>query len=168
MATCERRLLIANKRKGVPFTATRRGASVGDVLDSHLKPECAGRNSNPRGSERGGAKINLFLTLLILVAMAIAAFKIAPPYVNNYQFEDAIKTEAQFALTAYPRKTDDQVRKEIWQKAQDLGIPADPQDINLDMSNGNVSISLDYSIPVDLYVYQFTLEFHPHADNHTI
>ena len=27
---------------------------------------------------------------------------------------------------------------------------------------------LDYSVPIDLSVYQFTLQFHPHADNHTI
>lgn len=110
----------------------------------------------------------MFLTLLVLVAMAVAAFKIAPPYINNYQFQDALNTEAEFALTAYPRRTPDDIRKEIWKKAQDLDIPADPQDIRLDMSNTNVNISLDYSIPIDLYVYQFTLQFHPHADNHTI
>jgi hypothetical protein len=121
-----------------------------------------------RRAERGGSKINLFLTLLILVSMGIAAVKIAPPYVNNYQFQDAINTEAQYALTSYPRRTPDQVRQEIWKKAEDLGIPADPQDIQLDMSNGSCSISLDYSVPIDLYVYQFTLQFHPHADNHTI
>jgi hypothetical protein len=121
-----------------------------------------------RRGERGGAKINLFLTLLILVAMAIAAFKIAPPYINNYQFQDAINTEAEFALTAYPRKTPDDIRQEVYKKAEDLDIPASPQDIQLNMSNGSISISLDYSIPVDLYVYQLTLQFHPHADNHTI
>jgi hypothetical protein len=121
-----------------------------------------------RSSQRGGAKINLLLTLLVLVGMAVAAFKIAPPYINNYQFQDAINTEAEFALTAYPKRSPDEIRKEIWQKAQELDIPADPQDIRLDMSNTNVNISLDYSIPIDLYVYQFTLQFHPHADNHTI
>lgn len=121
-----------------------------------------------RCSEHGGAKINLFLTLLVLVGMAVAAFKIAPPYINNYQFQDAINTEAEFALTAYPKRSPDEIRNEIWKKAQDLDIPADPQDIRLDMSNTNVNISLDYSVPIDLYVYQFTLQFHPHADNHTI
>lgn len=100
--------------------------------------------------------------------MAICAVKIAPPYVNNYQFEDAIKTEAEFAETQYPKKTPDDVRQDVIQKAESLGIPANPQDVQLQMSNGYVSIALDYSIPVDLYVYQFTLQFHPHADNHTI
>jgi hypothetical protein len=121
-----------------------------------------------RVTERGGARINLFLTLLVLAAMIISGVKIVPAYVNNYQFQDAINTEARFALTGYPKKTPDEIRQEIYKKAEDLDIPANPQDIQLDMSNGNVSISLDYSIPVDLYVYQLTLQFHPHADNHTI
>jgi hypothetical protein len=36
------------------------------------------------------------------------------------------------------------------------------------MTNGSVSISLDYSVPIDLIFYQFRLQFHPHADNHSI
>lgn len=79
-----------------------------------------------------------------------------------------MKTEAEFAETGYPKKTPDDVRQDVFKKAQDLGIPATPQDIQLDMSNGNVSIDVNYSVPVDLYVYQLTLDFHPHADNHTI
>ncbi|MGH9773216.1 MAG: hypothetical protein ACRD4Q_16220 [Candidatus Acidiferrales bacterium] len=120
------------------------------------------------GAERGGAKANLFFTLLILVAMAIGAVKIAPPYVDNYQFQDDINTEARFALTTYPKKTEDDIRQEVWKDAQGLGIPASPQDIQLDDNNGSLSIELDYSVPIDLYVYQFALQFHPHADNHTI
>lgn len=100
--------------------------------------------------------------------MGVAAVKIAPPYVDNYQLQDAMNTEAEFALSGYPRKTPDDIRQDISKEAQDLGIPANPQDIQLDTSNGNVSISLDYSVPINLYVYQFTLQFHPHADNHTI
>jgi hypothetical protein len=120
------------------------------------------------GAQHGGSKLNLLITLIVLAAMGIAAVKIVPPYVNNYQFQDAINTEAQFAESGYPKKTGDQVRQDVYKKAEDLGISADPQDIQLDLSNGNVSISLDYSVPIDLYVYQFTLQFHPHADNHTI
>jgi hypothetical protein len=137
---------------------------------------CAGKVEGSAGAEptaawraeRGGSKLNLLVTLVVLAAMAISAVKIVPLYVENYQFQDAINTEAQYALTGYPRKTEDDVRQEIWKKAQDLGIPAKPEDIQLEMSNGTVSIALDYSVPVDLYVYQFTLQFHPHADNHTI
>lgn len=121
-----------------------------------------------RPAEQGGSKINLLITLVILAAMGVSAVKIVPAFVDNYQFQDAINTEAQYALSSYPKKTDDVIRQDVWKEAQSLGIPAKPEDIQLDTTGGNVSISLDYSIPVDLYVYQFTLQFHPHADNHTI
>ncbi len=133
-----------------------------------VEASAAGEPRAARCGERGGAKLNLLLTLLILAAMGVAAVKIAPPYVDNYQLQDAMNTEAEFALSGYPRKTPDDIRQDISKEAQDLGIPANPQDIQLDTSNGNVSISLDYSVPINLYVYQFTLQFHPHADNHTI
>ncbi len=134
------------------------------MLDTTLKSG----SPTARCRERGGTRINLLIALLILAAMGISAVKIVPVYVNNYQFQDAINTEARFAESVYPKKSAVQIRQDIFSKAQDLDIPADPQDIQLDMSGGNVSISLDYSVPIDLYVYQFTLQFHPHADNHTI
>ncbi len=53
---------------------------------------------------------------------------------------------------------------------QELGIPAKSEDIQVTAGTNNqaVSVALDYSVPVDLIVYQFTLDFHPHADSHSI
>jgi hypothetical protein len=137
-------------------------------VPAKVEASAGGTPGAARRGERGGAKLNLLLTLVILAAMGISAVKIVPPYVNNYQLQDAMNTEAEFALSGYPKKTDDDVRQDIMKKVQDLGIPADPQNLQLDLSNGNVSISLSYSVPINLYVYQFTLQFHPHSDNHTI
>jgi hypothetical protein len=118
--------------------------------------------------ERGGSRVKTLLTLLIVGAMIFAAVKIVPAYVDNYQFQDSMQSEARFALS-YPKKNADQVRDDLWRKAQDLSIPlAQKDDIKVMMDDTNVTISVDYSVPVDLKVYQFSLQFHPHADNHTI
>ncbi len=118
--------------------------------------------------ERGGSKRNLIFTLLIIGCIVFAGVKVIPVYFANYQFQDAIESESRFALTGYPKKGPEDVRDDVWQKAQELSIPAQKEDIQVSMSNGSVSISLDYSVPIDLAVYQFTLQFHPHADNHSI
>ena len=118
--------------------------------------------------ERGGSKRNLIITLLILGSMIFAGVKVVPIYFDNYQFQDAIESESRFALTGYPKKSPDDIRDDVWQKAQELSIPAQKEDIQVNETNGSVSISLDYSVPVDLAVYQLTLQFHPHADNHSI
>jgi len=121
-----------------------------------------------QSGERGGSKLNLIMTLLFLGAMIFIAVKLVPVYVANYEFQDSIESESRFALTGYPKKGPDDVRDDIFRKAQDLGIPAKPEDIRVSMTNGEVSIGLDYSVPIDLKVYEFTLQFHPHADNHSI
>ncbi|HTU36051.1 MAG TPA: hypothetical protein VMF66_19790 [Candidatus Acidoferrum sp.] len=119
-------------------------------------------------SQRGGSRVSLVIALLIVGAMIFAAVKIVPPYFANFQLQDSMESEARFAF-AYPPKNADQIRSDIWQKAQDLSIPLDTKDeIHVVENSGSVNISIDYSIPVDLKVYQLTLQFHPHADNHTI
>ena len=118
--------------------------------------------------EHGGSKLSLLLTLVVVGALGFTAIRIVPVYVENYQFQDSIETESRFALTGYPKRSADDVRADIFKKAQDLGIPANAEDIRVTMTNGSVEIGLDYSVPIDLKVYQFTLQFHPHADNHSI
>jgi hypothetical protein len=118
--------------------------------------------------ERGGSKLSLVLTLVVVAALGFTAIKIVPVYVENYEFQDSIEAESRFALAGYPKKSPDDVRGDIFKKAQELGIPAKAEDIRVIMSNGNVEIGLDYSVPIDLKVYEFTLQFHPHADNHSI
>jgi hypothetical protein len=104
----------------------------------------------------------------ILAALAFAAVKIIPLYVTNYEFQDSIESEARFAMADFPPKTADNIRDDIWKKAQELSIPLEKKDIQIIMDQGNVTISADYVVPLDLMIYQTTLQFHPHADNHTI
>jgi hypothetical protein len=121
-----------------------------------------------RNGERGSNKLNLIVTLVVLGMMAFGAIKIVPVYFANYQFQDSLESESRFALTGYPKKNADDVRNDIWNKAKELGIPADKDAIHVELQNGSVDLGLDYSVPIDLAFYQFTLQFHPHADNHTI
>ena len=121
-----------------------------------------------QSGERGGSRINLLLTIIILGTMGFVGIKIVPVYVENYQFQDSIQAESRFALTGYPKKTPDDVRNDILKKAKELDLPVKPEDIRVSMTNGAVEISADYSYTFDLAVYQWTHDFHPHADNHSI
>lgn len=119
-------------------------------------------------AERGGSKLNLMFALAIMGAMIVAGWKMIPPYFANYQFQDAIESESRFALSAYPKKSPDDILDDVSKKAQELGIQVNRQDIKLNVDRGVVDISLDYTVPVDLFVYQINLHFHPHADNRII
>jgi len=121
-----------------------------------------------RSGERGSSKMNLFVTLLILGVMAFAGIKIVPIYFANYQLQDSVESESRFALTGYPKRSVDDIRNDVSRKAQELGIPAKPEDVHVEVSNGSVDIGLDYTVLIDLAVFQWNKQFHVHADNHTI
>ena len=126
-------------------------------------------NARPgRNRQLGESKIKPILVLLVLAFAAYSAFKIVPAYFANYQLQDMIKSEALFATSAYPRKTADDIHSDVWKKVQELGIPAKSEAIKVTGGDQAVSITVDYTVPVDLTVYQFTLDFHPHADSHSI
>jgi hypothetical protein len=126
-------------------------------------------NARPvRNKQLGGAKIKFVVTLAILGFGAYSAYKIVPAYFANYQLQDMMKSEALFATSAYPRKTADDIHGDVWKKMQELGIQAKPEDIKVTGGEQAVTITVDYSVPVDLTVYKFTLDFHPHSDSHSI
>jgi hypothetical protein len=116
-----------------------------------------------RDTQRGGSRISSIIMLLVLAAMAFAAFKIVPAYFADYQLNDAMTTEARFAMVN--RKAPADVQDDIWKKIQELGIPAKKTDILVISEQGLVKISVNYTVPVDLVVTQKDLQFHDQADN---
>ena len=116
-----------------------------------------------RKDERGGARLKTLLALIILGSAVFCAVRLVPPYFANYQLQDSMREEAAYASAS--RKQADDIRADIEKKLKQLGIPADGKDIQVSDDAGNVQISVDYTIPVDLAVYQLQLHFHPQANN---
>ena len=116
-----------------------------------------------RKGEQGGARIKSLIVLILLGAFVFCCVKIVPLYLANYELQDSMRQMAAYA-SAY-RKQDDDIRADVEKKVQQLGIPADDKDIDVSDVSGNVHISVDYTVPVDLAVYQLQLHFHPQVNN---
>lgn len=116
-----------------------------------------------RSGEQGGSRLKTLMALAVLFAMVFSGIKIVPIYVNNYELQDSMQEEATYA--SVNRKTADDIRADLQKKLQDLNVAVDPASIQVSSFQGNVKISLEYTVPVDLAVYQLQLHFHPHADN---
>ena len=116
--------------------------------------------------QRGEGRLKAIIYTAILIAAVFAAVKILPAYVNEYQLADKIQETAHFAVVN--RYTEEQVRDEVYRTVQDLSIPAKREDIKVSVSRSLVTISLDYTIPVDLLVYQLDLHFTPSAENKSL
>jgi hypothetical protein len=74
-----------------------------------------------------------------------------------------MQTTARFATIN--RQSPDEIRKTLVQEAKSKDIPVQPENIHVTNDAGNVKISADYSVTVDLQVYQLTLNLHPSASN---
>jgi hypothetical protein len=116
--------------------------------------------------QRGSSRLKLVFFLAVVVAIIYVGVKVIPILVNNMQFQDAIESTARFA--SVNRQTADDIRTAVLKEADNDDIPIAAQDIHVKGEGGHVEIAADYSVTVNLGVYQWTLNFHPYAKNNPL
>jgi len=117
-------------------------------------------------SQRGEGRLKAILYTVIFVYLIFVAIKIVPPYVAEFQLKDKMDEQARFAVVNGSR--DEQIRNIIYKEIEDLGIPAKKEDIKVSASMKLVTISVDYTVPVDLIVYHLDLHFTPSTENKSL
>ena len=125
-----------------------------------------GARSNLSQRERGAGKLKTIIGLAILAAIVYAGFKIIPAYIDNFQLEDAMKTEARFGFVN--RKSPEEVRDTIYKKVQELQIPAGRDDIRVELVGNGMRITVTYTVVIDLFGRHLELNFKPTSDNMSI
>lgn len=126
----------------------------------------ARREPRLRRFERGEGKLKGILIVVLVVLAIYTAWKVVPPYVNDYQLADMMQEQSRFALVN--RYTEDQIRDKIYKEIVDLDIPAKREDIKIVANNNVVKISLDYTVPVDILVYHMDLHFTPNSETKSL
>jgi hypothetical protein len=112
--------------------------------------------------------IKLALGFLVVVAVVIAGFQIAPPLLTNYSFQDDLR---QVALIdgSNTQKTNEDVRSDVLRKAKEHQLDLTPNQVSVqDISTPglkSVYIAVDYSVPVNLPFYSFDMHFTPNSGN---
>ena len=120
-----------------------------------------------REKERGSSRTRMLMTLAFVGICIFLGVKIIPVLVNNYQLVDSMKEEARYA--GVNRRDPESIRDDMYKKIQELDIPAKREDVHVQMIGPSMfQISLDYTVVVDLRVYQLSLNFHPQADSNSI
>jgi hypothetical protein len=116
--------------------------------------------------ERGAGTIKAILWTILLIYGAFVAYKILPAYVAEYQLQDKMQEQAKFAVVnRYP---EEQIRDSIFKVIKDLDIPVKREEIKITATQDVVRIGVDYTVPVDLLVYQMSLHFTPTSENKSL
>jgi hypothetical protein len=118
------------------------------------------------GRQRGTSRLKLTMFVAVAVALLYTGVKVIPILINDFQFQDDIESTARFA--SVNRQTPEDIRAAVLKEAQNEDIPIVAQDIHVKGDNGHVEIAADYSVTVNLIVYQWTLNFHPYAKNNPL
>lgn len=114
----------------------------------------------------GAGRVKAILSIAFLIIVIFCGIKIIPVYVNSYELDDYIRQQTPFWLTQ--RARNDAIQKQILDKAQELGLPVTPDQVKVEATGTLVTVSLDYTVPVDLIVYTISLHFSPSAQNKQI
>lgn len=115
--------------------------------------------------QRGGGAVKGLIALAIFASLILAGLRIIPVYIDAYAFRDAMRSQAKFA--GVERKSPEQIREELYKKAQELELPITREQIQVSAQQHGVAIVARFSIPVDLIAYQTTLNFDYSADTRT-
>jgi len=128
-----------------------------------LRSMLDGKTVIGRNGERGGANLKAIIWTVILVALIYVMAMVLPVLINEYQFQDGIQEIARFATVN--RRTNEQIQKAVLDEAAKEDLPVEAENVKVLNNGGNVHINVDYSVTVDLKLYQWTLNFHPTASN---
>ena len=100
--------------------------------------------------------------------MVAAAFyllwKIMPPYVQAYQFQEELQTIAR--NNEYSQASIEKIRDEVKRKIDDTGVPIAPESVIIYRTgNFDLVIGANYTVHVDALVHPFDMNFHPATKN---
>ncbi len=112
--------------------------------------------------------VKAFMGFLVLAAVVLGLFQVAPPMLANYSFQDDLKTVAMMDSAVLSR-TDDDVRGDVLKKAKEHDLPIDAKEITVQRINtpglSSVYVSVDYSVTINLPGYSFDMHFNPTSGN---
>jgi hypothetical protein len=116
-----------------------------------------------RNRQAGSSNIKALIWTGLLFAFVYVCIRVVPLYVADFQLRDSMETAARFA--SINRMSTDEVRSNLFKEAEKADMPLKLQDIKVENHDGRVKIEANYSVTVDLHIYQLTLNFHPSASN---
>ncbi len=119
-----------------------------------------------RRTERGEGKLKGIVIVAVVVLAIYSAWKIVPAYVNDYQLSDKMQEQARFSVVNH--YTEDQIRNNIFKVVEELDIPVKREAIKVVSTNAIVKISMEYTVPVDLFFYHLDLHFSPSSENKSL
>ena len=112
--------------------------------------------------------VKALIGFLAIIALIYCGFQVIPPELTNYSFQDDLR---QIAMVggSNPHMTDQELVDSIVKKAQDHQLTLTPEQVTVQRIGTPgapaVYVGVDYSVPVTLPGYSFSMHFTPSSGN---
>jgi hypothetical protein len=112
--------------------------------------------------------VKAIIGFLLIIGVIYCGFQIIPPEMTNYSFQDDLRNIAMLG-GANPHQTDQELIDAIIKKAREHDITLAPEQVTVQRIGTPgapaVFVAADYSVPVSLPGYSFSLHFTPSSGN---
>src|SRR5579864_6347600 len=108
-------------------------------------------------------RLKALIGIFIVVAVFYLAWKIMPPYIEEYQFQQEIQSIAR--NNEYSPLDENGIRDQVKRKIAEIGVPVNPETVVIQKNGFDVTIGTNYSVHIDAIMVPFDLTFHPATKN---
>jgi hypothetical protein len=115
-------------------------------------------------SSEGRGSLGCLVSILLLGALIIFCQRAGPPYFSYKSLEGDVATEISKAGSHY--FTDEVLIQNILDVAKKNEVRLKRDDVKVERLAGQVQVSFQYTVPVDLIIFQHTFEFKVKASSY--
>ena len=106
--------------------------------------------------ETGAVTVKTLVSFAVLLFTCYLGFKFIPVYIAAYDFDSALKTQAQYSASM---KTNEVILKELLLKAAELDLLITKADIKIERTSSRMTINADYVVPVKTPFFTYKWRF---------
>ena len=111
--------------------------------------------------ERGEGQFGCLVGLVLLLIAGLVAYKMIPVKVKSADLRDTIKDYSKSA----GQFRDPEIRAAIMEKAKALNLPVGEENIRIERRSNEITVEVDYVVPVAFPGYTYNWKFHHKAEN---
>lgn len=108
-------------------------------------------------------RLKAVIGVFVVVAFFYLAWKILPPYIEEYQFQQEIQSIAR--NNEYTPLDENGIRDQVKRQIAEIGVPVSPENVVIQKNGTDVTIGTNYTVHIDAVLYPFDLTFHPATKN---
>jgi hypothetical protein len=104
--------------------------------------------------------------LLVLLVGGFVMYKVLPVYWGDFKLGQLLNEQA--VTYTYTKNSEQEIANSIVEKARDINVQLSPEQIKVQRGPDDLAITAEYSVHVDMPIYQLDLNFKTATKNHNV